>query len=214
MRTHILAGALIAALAASPAAADHGKKNLAQTIPAQEATSIAIDFPVGDLRIETGSGDTVRVDLKVECDRWFRSCDDRLEDVELRSELEHGKLHVDIRGYGHGHTGDLEVSGTITVPAHRALRVDMGVGQLDIDGVSGRLDVDLGVGEVTVRMPASAVRSVSIDAGVGDTTLRLPDGPVDEERSFVSSEIDWNGGRGEASVAVEVGVGDAVVRLE
>jgi hypothetical protein len=214
MRTHMLAGALIVALAASPAAADHGKKNLAQTIAAGEARSIAIDFPVGDLRIETGSGDTVRVDLKVECDRWFRSCEDRLEDVELRSDLENGKLHVDIRGYGHGHSGDLEVNGTITVPANRALRVDMGVGQLDIDGISGRLDVDLGVGDVTVRMPASAVRSVSIDAGVGDTTLRLPSGPVDDERSFVSSEIDWNEGRGEASVAVEVGVGDAVVRLE
>jgi hypothetical protein len=156
----------------------------------------------------------VRVDLRVECDRWFRSCADRLDDVELASDWRGGKLHVEIRGYGHGHTGDLEVRGTIVVPAGRELQVDMGVGELDIRGVSGRLDVDLGVGDVTVRMAAADVRSVSIDAGVGDTTLRLPGGPVDDERSFVSSEIDWNEGRGAARVAVDVGVGDAVVTLE
>ncbi len=216
MRTLTIARAALAvlALAAVPAQAGHGRKTIHETVPAAGASAVAIDFPVGELRIETGFANEVRVDLEVVCDRWFRSCENRIDDVELVSDLAGGTLHVEIRGYGRGHTGDLEVNGTITVPAGKELEVDMGVGELDITGVSGRLDVDLGVGEVTVRMPAAKVRSVSIDAGVGDTSLRLPGGAVGEARSFVSSEIDWSEGRGEARVSVDVGVGDAAVTLE
>lgn len=215
MRSTSLACAALL-LAAVPAAADHGRKNIAETLPAAHADSIQIDFPVGDLRIETAASaaeDTVRVDLRVTCDRWFRSCDDRLEDVRLESELAGDVLRIAIRGYGKGKS-DLEVDGTITIPAARRLGVDMGVGDLNISGVSKGLDVDLGVGEVRVRMPAAAVRSVTIDAGVGDTSLRLPSGRAAQTRSFVASETDWDGGRGEARVSVDVGVGDAVVTLE
>lgn len=203
-------------LAAVPAAADHGRKNIAETLPATAADGIEIEFPVGDLRIETAASaaeDTVRVDLRVTCDRWFRSCADRLEDVRLESHLSGDVLRIAIRGYGKGKS-DLEVDGTITIPAARQLSVEMGVGDLQISGVSKGLDVDLGVGEVRVRMPAAAVRSVTMDAGVGDTSLRLPSGHAAESRSFVTSETDWEDGRGEARVSVDVGVGDAVITLE
>src|SRR4029453_2881788 len=205
---------VVLAMAVSPARADHGRKYIQETVAATGADSISVDFPVGELHVETGAGNDVLVDLKVVCDRWFRSCEDRIEDVKLASDLSGGKLHIEIRGFGHSHTGDLEVTGTITIPAGRELEVDMGVGELGVRGVSGRLDVVFGVGDITIRMPASAVRSVSIDAGVGDTRLRIPGGSVDEERSFVSSEIDWNEGRGDARVSVDVGVGDAAVTLE
>jgi hypothetical protein len=213
MRTFGIACAVLV-LAGSPAQAGHSSKNIQETVAAAEAASIAVDFPVGELHIVNGDGKDVGVDLKVECDRWFRSCDDRIEDVKLASELIDGKLHLEIRGFGHHHSGDLEVTGTITVPAGRELKVDMGVGELEVRATATRLDVDLGVGDVTVRMPASVVHSVSIDAGVGDTRLRIPTGSVDEERSFVSSEIDWSEGPGGARVSVEVGVGDAAVTLD
>jgi hypothetical protein len=214
MRPFAIACAVLA-VAALPARADHGRKNLAETIPAAGATAIAIDFPVGDLRVETGTTDEVRVDLKVTCDRWFRSCADRIDDVRLVSSRKGERLSVEILGWEHGHSGgDLEVTGTITVPADRDLEIDMGVGELDVAVVSHQLDVDLGVGDVDVRMPAAAVKSVSLGAGVGDTSLRLPTGRVAEERSIVSSEIDWRNGSGESKLSVEVGVGDARVILE
>ncbi len=214
MRPFAIACAVLA-VAALPARADHGRKLLVETIAAADTTAIAIDFPVGELRVQTGAGNDVLVDLKVECDRWFRSCAPRLEDVRLVSEIKHGKLTVEIEGWGHGHKGgDLEVRGTITVPANRALDIDMGVGELEVAVVSDQLTVDLGVGDVEVRMPVSAVKSVSLEAGVGGTSLRLPSGRVNDENAFVSSEIDWRDGSGASELAVAVGVGDARVTLD
>jgi hypothetical protein len=207
-------GIIVMVLAVAPAQAGHGRKYIQETVPAVGVASISVDFPVGELHVVSAAGDEVGVDLKVTCDRWFRSCDSPIADVRLVSDLSAGKLRVEIKGFEHHHVGDLEVSGTITVPAGRELQVDMGVGELDIRGIASRLDVDLGVGEVTVRMPAAAVRSVAIDAGVGDTSLRLPSGSVDEERSVVSSGIDWSEGTGEARVSIDVGVGDAAVTLD
>ena len=46
----------------------------------------------------------------------------------------------------------------------------MGVGQLEVDGLAGDLDLDLGVGEATVLAPQDAVKAVSVNVGIGDAT--------------------------------------------
>jgi hypothetical protein len=79
----------------------------------------------------------------------------------------------------------------------------------------GDLEVDLGVGEVTLDMEAEAVDSVYLDAGIGETELLVPDGWIHAERSFlVGSETSWRRGPGDAQVHVDVGVGEIVVRLD
>ena len=99
------------------------------------------------------------------------------------------------------------------VPQHLALAVDMGIGDLEIEGMRNDVTVDMGIGEATLRMRAEDVGRVALDTGIGETSLRTPEGRRGSSGLF-TSEVDWPGARGEARVRVDLGIGEVDVRLQ
>ena len=69
--------------------------------------------------------------------------------------------------------------------------------------------VEVGVGEVDVRLADNDYRKVELETGVGGTDLNGFKG-VSQERSIVSENTSWRGD-GEYVISVEVGVGEVDV---
>jgi hypothetical protein len=175
-----------------------------------------LDFPVGELEIIGVEGSEFRIAVEGRCKRHSSRCDENLQEIELEIRERRGTLWVEVAPHSKWRWWDhLQIEATVKHPADRPLVVDMGVGELVIEGIRADLEVDLGVGEVSVDLPLEAVSSIHLDAGIGETELLVPDGWVEASRSFlIGSECRWRDGPGEARVRVDVGVGEAVVRLE
>ena len=100
---------------------------------------VHLEFPVGELRVIPSDEARVRFDLRVRCKG--RS-DDRCEELANRLVLESddtgGTLHLKLEKHPKWHTKGLTVIGELHVPRALAVDVEMGVGELDIEG----LDID------------------------------------------------------------------------
>ncbi len=177
---------------------------------------LRLDFPVGDLEIEGVAGDEFTIEVSGRCKRHSQRCDEQLE--EIRIDIREGRNGLWVEVSPHSKWGwwdKLELEARARHPADRPLSVDMGVGRLKVSGTESDLELDLGVGEVSVDLEVDYVRTVEVEAGIGDTELLVPDGWIDGERSFlIGSESHWRDGPGEARIDVEVGVGEAAVRLD
>jgi hypothetical protein len=173
-----------------------------------------LEFPVGHLRIEATNDSRVRLELQVRCDHGSPArCAERAKDLRLQVDQDSKSLRVAIKGYPRFSSNGFHVDGTLLVPKALESRIEMGVGELEMDGLAGNLDVDLGVGEATLRLDEVSFGSADVEVGVGDASLRSKAG-VRHSSGFISRTVRWNDGEGPSHVSLHVGVGDARVRME
>jgi len=188
-----------------------------KAFPLEGARRLKLDVPVGEVHVQAGGGDRIEAKLELRCSTASGRCRERAAELHLTPTRSGDDLSLRLRGYdgddkrGRNHP---EVDLVLTVPAALALSVDMGVGELDVDGVEGDVTVDLGVGEARLALPERAVRSVALDVGVGEARLS----PRQDESHhsgflFLGNEVDWRDGAGASRIVVDVGVGEAHVRL-
>jgi hypothetical protein len=207
----LLGAALLGSL---PAAADEVVRTLDRQFSAADLSGIHLDFPVGGMEVEAGTGRQVRVQLKLECDSARQSrCVEAAKGIEVVAGKSGDRLHVQLKGWPKVGTRGLEAHYVVSVPRDLALRAELGVGEMRISGLENDLDADVGVGEITVKMAESTVASVSVDTGVGDANL-FAQGRRWESSGLVSRELKWHEGHGKAAINVDCGVGEAEVRLD
>jgi len=151
-----------------------------------------------------------------------------VEAAEITSNIVGGKLYLEVSS----ESGDrrFEERWSLSLPARLAIEAELGVGNVSVIGLEGGVELDVGVGEVEVEAPAG---DVTIDLGVGDVEVS---GPADAfasaevsggvggaeitvrgveiaDTGFVGHRASWTGD-GEFFIEVEVGVGDASIKLE
>ena len=207
---------LAIALLAPAARAGSKAREISAEFTLEEGQTLRLDLSVGEINVEGADIDRVQAELRVEC-RWGgdEDCERLLEKVELDSRSTSRRQVIEVISDSSWRKTKLEIEGEFRVPRGVALEVDMGVGELTIEGISADLNADLGVGELTIRIPAAAVRSIGVDAGVGEAKLLGAGTFVAGRRSMlIGSEVFWDEGEGEARVRADVGVGEATVYLE
>lgn len=187
-----------------------------KTFNVEDAHRLKIDVSVGEVHVQAG-GDRIEARLEVTCNAGSMRCRERAERLQLEPTRSGDDVSLKMRGYdrdGKRGINHPQVDLHLTVPAALAVLVDMGVGELEVQGIEGDVTVDLGVGEARVDAPESAVKSVSLDVGVGEA--HLSPRPQEAHHSgflFLGNEVDWRDGTGRSRIAVDVGVGEAHVRL-
>jgi hypothetical protein len=208
----LLVGAAL--LGSLPAAADEVVRTLDRQLSANGVTGIHLDFPVGEMQVDAATGRQVQVQVKLECDSKRQSrCVEAAKAIEIISSTSSDRLHVGLKGWPKAGTRGLEAHVVVSVPRDLPLKAELGVGEMRISGLESDLDADIGVGEITVKMPESAVASVNVDTGVGEANL-FARGHHWESSGLVSRELNWSEGRGKAAINVDCGVGEAEVRLD
>jgi hypothetical protein len=202
-----------ALLMALPVAADEVVRTLEHQVSAADASRIHLDFPVGDLRVEAGSGREVEVHVELECDSPRKTrCVEAAKKVEI-AVSSGNKLTIELKGWPKSGDRGMEGNFRVTVPRDLPLNAELGVGAMTIKGLEADLNANLGVGDIMVVMPESAVAEVHVDTGVGDANL-LAGGRSIDGSGFVGKELDWTKGSGKAEVEIDCGVGEARIRLE
>jgi hypothetical protein len=203
-----------ALLGSLPAAADEVVRTLDRQTSAADVSSIHLDFPVGEVQIDAGTGRQVQVHLRLECDSQRQTrCVEAAKGIEVMAGRSGDRLHIQLKGWPKAGTRGLEAHFVVTVPRDLPLKAELGVGEMRISGLESDLDADVGVGEIRVKMPEATVASVSVDTGVGDANL-FAQGHRWESSGLVSRELKWHEGRGKAAINVDCGVGEAEVRLD
>ncbi len=201
-------------LAAAPSLAGE-ERQIEATFPIDSVEGIHLDFAVAELKIEGTSGKQIEVELLADCRLETSDCEKTLADLFL-DHRRHGKsFYLELDGYPRWGKSKIDLDGTIRVPRKLEVDVELGVGELDIEGLARDLHVELGVGEVNLWLDKKTLRSIDLDAGVGEVELHGTDDTHKARRSMlVGAEIHWGEGSGESRVFVEVGVGEVSAWLD
>lgn len=216
MRKTILtcAAALLLAAAAVPAVADDDRtvRTLGKKFAAGSLSGLVLDVPVGEVTLEVWAEDAVDVVARLRCDRDSRRCEQAAQKVRLIAGSRDGKLRLRFEDWPKARSRNLHALVEVRVPRALAVDVDLGVGELNVDGLEGDLRADLGVGEVNVAMPEAAVQSVTLDTGIGEASLHTRQRTY-ERAGLIARRIRWREGSGKSVVEVDCGVGEIDVTL-
>jgi len=190
-------------------------RDLEEIVELEVGQIIRIDIPVAELRVEATERTDIGIELTVRC-RWqINDCDDALEDLEITSRSTSRRLTLELTGFRRWQGSLIAVEGTIEVPRSSALEIKMGVADLEIRGVEQDLRVDVGVGELDLRLPEAKLGEAFIDVGIGKVRFFGGGKREEDRRSFlIGNELHWTDGAGKAELDIEVGVGEVRVRLE
>jgi len=231
----VRAGLTVFALAlAASAASASDERVIERAIPAGKIRELAVKGHVGEINIVTGNSDNVVLRLRLkpkEYGGWLfgRSKGDP-ERAELRSETRGDSLAFDLR-YD-GDRDGLEENWSFEVPARLAARIHFSVGDINIRGLTGGLDLKLNVGDIIVEIPEGSVNaevnvgdirvntatgsygSIRLEANVGGTRIDGADsGRVKRSRGYGPGDTAWLDGDGRDRIRLEVNVGDASLRI-
>ncbi len=177
---------------------------------------VFVDMPVGEIEVTGGDTGQIEIDVVIQCSRLSRRCRNRAESIELVIDERPSAFEVHFEGYpSHNVGGAPALEVTVRIPEALDFELEMGVGDVDITALRGDVRVDLGVGDVLVEVAEDTVGSVSLDVGVGSADI--DPAPPHGDRSgflFLGNELRWDDGPGRSEIDIEVGVGEANVRLE
>ena len=188
------------------------------SIAAAGARRVVVRNSVGEVKVEAGGEGNVTARAKV----YFRGGEEALgrqadagKDLKV---VQSGEAAGDTIRIENAHLeasdhDDWKMDLTVTVPAGVDLRVEHGVGDCEVSGALGFVEVSLGVGEVKLR--TDRLRGGAAKSGVGGVTVRVAaEGP--------SEDLQCETGVSDVSIALpaafggelsfETGVGDISLR--
>lgn len=228
-KTTVLAVAMT--LAAGGVAA--GSRTLTASVGADAFDRLELESGVGDVEVLATDGDTVDVEVALEPRRGglfssMRRAEREVESARLETTADGGTLEIRVRSDSDDRR--FEERWRIELPARLAVQLDVGVGDVVVEGVSGGVQLDSGVGDVRLTLPggdvevdsgvgdvdvrsfAAAYGRVEGSGGVGDAVLRVGDRRIGNG-GFVGSSLEWQGD-GPSRIDIDTGVGDVSIRLD
>jgi len=179
---------------------------LTKDIEVNDINEIKLDAHVGTVKLSKSQDNFIHIYVKVsESDEWslFKSSPD---EAELAIKNDGKRIEVSLNNDEYNEEWQIEIPSSVHVDA------DLGVGEMIIEGISSNLSADVGVGEIQIDGTANNYRAVTAQAGVGDAVIKSDAGQQEEVRALVSKQVSWSG-EGSSTMDVEVGVGEASIKL-
>lgn len=209
--------------------------------PATGIAGITVNAGVGQLRISPSPDDRVHVQVTLEPKSehflWFfhwmtQSAPEAVKRVTLQQQIQNGELTYSLAYPDHLDDGDVKQNWTIQLPARLSAKVDMKVGQVDVNGIGGGAEVNLNVGEITVNTPSGPIKAtvnvgqirassettqpgnINMSSTLGDARLYLQGQSVHEHahRSGLGRSIDVPG-KGPDTMKLEVNIGEVSLHI-
>ena len=202
-----------------------------ETKPDMEVNLKAIP---GELIIKGIDGDEAAASMEVRCPDTIGECADHFRDLEFETSLRDNSITVK-PSKGLGFKGNRSVKTILSLPHVNRLVVKMTAGEvnisdidvnelyldmkagdvdIDVENIKTSLEVDLGAGDVTVKVPEDSVREVDVDVGIGDASIRRNGRGIYVPRSFLLGAQAHHFISNEGAVVwVDVNVGDIQVNL-
>lgn len=196
----------ITLLTASAAAFADSHKVLTKEIAVENISKLVLDAHVGSVKISESDDNLIHIYVKVsEKDGWSLFKGDP-ENAALKIEQRGQRITVSLNDDEYGEEWKLEI------PQLKQVDADLGIGEMIIRDISTNLSVDVGVGDVNIYSAAQDFSSAKAETSVGGAAVHSDVGHVSQNRSMVSEEVSWIG-QGKYAIHVEVGVGEASIKL-
>ncbi len=185
-----------------------------EEIPTGSAGSVQLKTQAGDMIVEGWNEPTVAVDVRIGCSAGtdVETCRKASEDVRLAWARERDQLVVRVRGTTGLHARHLWIEARFKVPATLPLELESVTGGMKVSNHQSDVEADAGSGDIEIVQKKALVQSVEIDVGAGRSDLWIGGGKV--EGSGLFRGVNWSGGEGKAKIEVDIGAGNATVRLE
>lgn len=198
----------------------------ARSFDTADLRSVQLKVGVGDIRIESGTTDTIEARVTIRAKRTtgiFSSLPD-VEKLDIAAKTRGDRLSLEIDAKNIEETwvlrlpkkilSSVEVAlgvGDINVntPA-KFISVDLGVGDADIETPQGAVTLQVGTGDGKIRTPISNAGSIDGKTGVGSASLKGLEGTVSS--STVGGSVRGQG-RGQQPIEARIGVGDLSIEL-
>lgn len=256
-RRHLASALLIILLAPIPAPlsaaeddtrADAGPRALAWEGAPEGVTRIRLRAGSGAARIRAVDGEEIRIRLRLAKGRWtddepwrgilawfsrsdFEN-DDLLERaVELQVQQRGSVLEVNPLPHGRSRESRIAEYWELDVPRHSAIEIAMDAAEIEVSGVEGGVELDLGHGEAVVDVPRGPL-DLEVTVGELDARFREGDfGPLSLASRVGDTRLWLNGSRvrypgppgpgsriaidgdGPDALRLRVEVGDATLRV-
>ncbi len=198
-----------------PARADVEVRSITRSFEVTSGQEIELDLPLGDVVVTAGDADRVEIEIIVTCGSSSRRCRERAEEIRLDEANRGRRLRLEVEGYSNRLTNRPRVEVHLSIPAANALAVEIGVGSMRVEDLVGEIRIDLGVGKVTAFVDPEQIGSIRLSVGIGSADIHPRSR---NQRSsgflFLGNEVYWEEGDGKGRIIVDVGVGEAMVRLD
>jgi hypothetical protein len=211
--------------------AEAASRTLIENYAVGSAERLDLAIPFGDLKIEGVDGGSVRVRVEATCTR-DGDCEELVENLRLESKRRGRTLHVKLEGArlrdrldldddrGHADHGEhfdrdgkANIRIVVQVPRSLTLKLAMGAGVVDIAGLRHDLEINLGAGEIAVRMPERSVGAIDVALAVGEAQI-TQGGRTRDYARVLGGPIRWREGKGDAAIDVSLGAGSVDVTLD
>ncbi|MCB1055292.1 MAG: hypothetical protein KDD11_07230 [Acidobacteria bacterium] len=207
------AGEAPAEMAAETASPD-SIRTFEQAIPTGDAASVHAILRIGDLEVVGTAGTEAKAVVTVRCDSGEQDrCADAARKIGLSWVRDNTVLRLRVTGTSRISSRHISVSTHLEVPQMLPLEIDVGVGDVFMKQVAADVEVDVGAGDVNLSFSRGDVRAVNLDVNAGAAELYVDGGKV-EGSGLVHKALNWKSGAGRAVVEVDVGSGDARIRLD
>lgn len=167
----------------------------------------------GDLIVQGWDGPFVQAEINLGCLEGTPSdiCKKATDGVSLAWSRTKKELLVRVKGATGWRARHLWIEARFKVPAKVPLEVESVNGEVQISGMLNTVEADSGSGNITITQSKASVGPLHIDVGAGKAELWVSGGKI--EGSGLLRSINWTG-TGAARIEVDLGAGDAVVRLD
>ena len=205
----------------------HADRMIHESFSLEGIERLSVDGHVGRILVNPEESEKIELDLKLEPDKGKHP---DLDSVRLIQDQDGKtfKLSLDVPF----RRDDMIETWTLRVPARLALKLNMDVGDLVVEGIHGGLDLSVKVGKIEANAPEGEVLAktnvgdiqihsstksygvVIVDANVGDTSLSINDHKVVYSKSPGPGNRVMLDGPGRDRIELSTNVGDAELKLE
>jgi len=173
-----------------------------------DGQQVSLDMGLGSAKFVATNSNEIKIEVVVEDSdtNWlFFWSDTDLSDIAIESTLTTQALNLSLN-----EQDNIEQQWTVYLPKQAALSLDVGVGAIDVSGMTNDIDISLGVGSAIVEHQVT-YSSIDLDSGVGDVSITEQGKNLAVKRNLVAQSYSNHDQAGEASLTVNVGVGEVIV---
>ena len=177
------------------------------TFDLDQVEEVEFSNNVGRIEITPVNGNEMRIVMDIESNRHglFRR-QVNVDNMDLEVKERDDTLFLSFEEKG------AKAEWVIEMPAVARTNIEMGVGELKLEVGATNLDIELGVGEVSVIAPEDSVGRINLNVGVGEADIRGGE-ILDRDSVFISQSVRAQG-NGDHPQEIDLGVGDINLRLE
>jgi hypothetical protein len=185
-----------------------------QSIPIEGVSSLHAILRIGDLSVVGSEGTNAAAQIKIHCDSGDKDrCADAAAKIGLAWVRDDQVLRLRVTGSSRLSSRHISIETRLEVPANLPLEIDVGAGDVHLSKTTADVEIDIGAGDATAQLAKSAIRVVRLDVNAGEAQLTT-DGATVEGSGLVHKALNWTHGGGKAILEIDIGSGDARVRLD